>query len=126
MPENRFKYYLRANSLEYYILSGGSVITTPVKTPFNDDPIEWNTIELKWARNSRYHGVMRSFALPATFAGDAANILRHIYYTQGYNGVCYLDVEMRGDTTPAYTLFYTGTIDFFGQYVDNDVSVQVA
>lgn len=125
MIRNKFRYYIKADATNYYVAMGDAILTTTTRTPIVADPVGWETVEIKWQRNSKYHGIFRTHAIPATFCKDAARILRRIFLTQGYNGAAILEVEMIDRHTREYHPFYSSGIDF-KEYVANDNVVQIA
>jgi hypothetical protein len=121
----KFKYYLKPTATTYYMVTNGIVGTAASPVPLSNSPMEWKDTNLQWKRNEKYHGVFRAFAIPLTFVGDAATILRSIYYTQGIEGKCTFLIEQQDHTDDLYKTIYSGDIDF-SQANDDRLSFQVA
>lgn len=119
MSRKKFRYYLKADAATYYYVSGGSVLTTTTPTPIVKDPMSWREVDIQWQRNVKYGGIFRNFIIPVSFVGDAATILRHVFYTQeGIESRCILYIEQKKRKTTAgagdetYVSYYSGDIDF--------------
>jgi len=106
--------------------------TAPVY--LNSLPLNWQNMELIWARNTTYLGIMRSMSGTFEFANDGNAILKYFWYGAGVQAYAQLQIEMRMDTESIpgagdywrYELFYQSNIDFSQAQVDmktNRISV---
>lgn len=109
-----FRYYLVNGLGQSYKLSPDHVVTLsslPVKQRYTPDG--WQDKAVRWGRNIRWPGVMRSFTTPFRFVKDGAYILRYIYYgTKGIQSECYLLIQIQDPRTGVYEEWYTGALDF--------------
>lgn len=123
-----YKFYLKKNITEYYILNGTSVTTTTTKTDLGRGVVaNWNEIGLNWKRGEKRHGIITSYAdgdqWGVKFAGKAATILRELFYNRGgLMAECTFYIEQGGDGVP-YSELFTSTVKFssfkdYHTYVD--------
>lgn len=82
-------------------------------------PDGWADIAIQNIRNKRLWGIDRSVTLPLAYVQDAANILKHIFYTLGIEETVYLIIAKQSlDYSPGvnygywYKQLYKGEIDF--------------
>lgn len=121
----RFIYYLKKSDTVYYIVTGGIVSTTTVKTPFSADPIEWAETTLEYRRNVNYHGINFKYAAPLSMVKDAALILRYAMMVEGgIEAPCIFLAEKIDDATQIYLPYYSCDVDF-SQATNTENYVQV-
>lgn len=92
-------------------------------------PLNWQNMELTWARNSTYLGIVRSMSGTFEFATDGYAILKAFWYESGIQAYAQLQIEMRMDTESytgagdfwRYEPFYVSNIDFSQAMVDMKV-----
>lgn len=111
MLDNTFKFYLKKDASTYYAVQNGQVVETTTKTPLKHAPAGWADIELKYQRSSEFYGVFRKYALDLRFVLDAAQILRHVYFKQGWNATPIFYAEKLNTTTLVYSFFFESNID---------------
>lgn len=120
MVDATFKFYLQKEPFVYYKTEGSSVITTTEKTPLKNDPDGWRDLTMQYARNETYWGIFRTYALDLRFVLDGAKILRHVYFTEGYEGDCILYIEKRNTLNGTYEFWASGDIDFSQINIEDD------
>lgn len=107
-----FKYYLKKDDATYYTVVNGSIVTTTTKTEQKNSPNGWQDSETVFKRDMLYWGVFKEFSVPVDFVLESADILRHIYHTEGFEADCILYVEILNTNSMGYDFFYQGNIDF--------------
>jgi hypothetical protein len=111
--KKRFQFFLCPSPGVFYIVVNGAVSTTTERTPIQSDPIDWDKIDLRWSRNVKYHGLVRSMAFPIALVKDGAAIARHIYYDlDGIDGKCLFVVEELDTGDWLYKPMFEGMLDF--------------
>jgi hypothetical protein len=119
-----FRFYLRPDTTSYYQSMSGAVSITTTAVHLDFDPVGWKEINLQYKRSPEYSGIFRELVVPITFVKDGAAILRHVYYSQGVDGACILEIYRKKATDETYELFYSGDVDF-GTSADEDLNFQV-
>lgn len=113
---NLFRFYIQKDASTFYGLdASGNVVEQGF--PFAiDTPKGWMETVITWKRNPNYLGIGRQMTTPYEFVRSGAKILRHIYYTQGIEGVARIIVQKRENIDMAtlwtYKAFFDGDIDF--------------
>src|SRR4030095_10193247 len=110
----KYLFYLKDTVGNYYYVnqSTGAVTVTSVKTPLLHYPKGWENLEIKWNRDSKYHGVFRSITTELQFVEDGGKILKFLYANQGVEAKCFCRIERQNDFNLDWELFYEGDIDF--------------
>lgn len=76
-------------------------------------PTNWDEMQLKFARNTHYWAMNRSFSNSFKFIADGARILRTLLYTgKGIEAGVTLIILKWDQSTGVYRLYYSGQIDF--------------
>lgn len=113
MAQNkRFRYFLRKNDTIYYYVAGQSVLTSTERRRLRYSPANWKSTKMSFLRNTKYWGVFREISVALQFIKDAAEILREVYYTEDFEGICILEIEVYNPTTLSFQPFYIGDLNF--------------
>lgn len=98
----------------YYIDTNGDVQTTTTATKLEYAPKDKDSTKITEERKFTYHGVYRKYSTPVEFVEDGAHILRHIFNTQGINGVCWFRIDVFDSSVSVndFVEEYRGDIDF--------------
>ncbi len=97
-----------------------------VPKPLAVGPAGWQDTLVEFGRNSRAHGLFRSYTPPLEFVKEGARIIRHMMYTQGPEGDLWLRIYMLDKSFGGgliHRRFYAGEIDL-SNTIDNPDSVQ--
>lgn len=83
-------------------------------TPYNlvQSPIGWEENLINFKRDSKYHGIIRSFTTPLEFISEGAKILRSQYYQDGTEAYVRLELLENNPKTWEYESLFIGEIDF--------------
>lgn len=120
MVDATFKFYLQKTPTSYYTVDGGAVVLTATKTELRNDPDGWRDLTMQYARNETYWGIFRMYALDLRFVLDGAKILRHVFFTEGYEGECILYIEKRNTIDGSYSFWSSGELDFSQINIEDD------
>ena len=98
----------------YYVDTNGNVLTTTTATKLEYAPKDKDSTKITEERKFTYHGVYRKYSTPVEFVEDGAHILRHIFNTQGINGVCWFRIDVFDSSVSVndFVEEYRGDIDF--------------
>lgn len=98
----------------YYIDTNGDVQTTTTATKLEYAPKDKDSTKITEERKFTYHGVYRKYSTPVEFVEDGAHILRHIFNTQGINGICWFRIDVFDSSVSVndFVEEYRGDIDF--------------
>ena len=115
-----YQFFLKKSDTEYYTVNNnGAVVTVSDPIAQEDAPMDWTDFKVSFARNMKYWGIFREYSIPGRFVKDSAKILRYVYYTEGIEGNCILEVRLLnesliGNTFGAnpYELLFSGNLDF--------------
>jgi hypothetical protein len=100
-----------SNGLTYYV-QAGQIIKDNNPTPLTHDSVGWMTDGLSFARNQTYYGLNRAFSGELKFTGDAATIIRYLFYTQkGVEQDLFYLIWKWNDATDIYEMYYKGQLD---------------
>lgn len=116
MPQpKKYRHYFRywdGSDYQYYFVVGGLVDIDLAMREISHAPDGWQEYELSLERGYTYFATQTSYTTPIKWYRDAAQILRHIYTTQGTNGKCQLYVEILDESDWTYSEFFKADFDF--------------
>ena len=120
-----FLYFLTdTSSGRSFYVNNGMVQTTNLPTPLPQNPGGWLENEVKFTRNSKYHGLNRTYTTPLKFVGDGATIIRNQYYTsKGVECPITLIILKWDPDTDIYQMYYKGELDLLKITDDSAQSV---
>lgn len=116
MTKRKFLYFLTDGTKSYFV-NGGLVQKQATPVPLDVSPSGWQSQSLKYTRNLTYHGLVPSYTVPLKFVKTAAQILRHLVYTQGVETECFLVILKLNAATGKHESYFKGEIDF-SKYTD--------
>lgn len=87
-------------------------------------PKNWRETQVKYARNTKYFGMIRALTVPQEFVKDAAKILRNEFYQNGVLGRVRSVIEQSDPATQTFRTIYRGIVDF-SEFRDSNNSVSV-
>lgn len=98
----------------YYVDTNGDIQTTTTATKLEYAPKDKDSTKITEERKFTYHGVYRKYSTPVEFVEDGAHILRHIFNTQGINGICWFRIDVFDSSVSVndFVEEYRGDIDF--------------
>lgn len=108
----------------YAVDSNNNVVITPGQTPLQFTPDGWQEVALKYARNTTYFGMFRSFSVPLGFVKDGARIVRHLYYNYGIEAVGNLAIGKTDRDDYKQKKFFYGALNF-SQLTDSKDTAEV-
>lgn len=112
MEDKVFKFYFKAGNSYYHVDGNGQVVLTNSEISIPECVAGWEEIELSFKRNMKYWGVFAKYALDLRFVKDGAKILRYVYYTQGFQGVCKLVIKKLDTFNQSYNFWAEADLDF--------------
>jgi hypothetical protein len=99
------------NGLTYYV-KAGLVLKDNNPSPLPHDSTTWRQDGISFARNTTYYGINRAFTDGLKFVGDAATIIRYLFYMQkGVEQELYLLIWEWNDENDTYEKYYRGELD---------------
>lgn len=81
-------------------------------TLLNYSPDGWDNSLIQRGRHDIYHSLKSNFTTQLSFVKDGADIIKNIYYTQGFEGVCTLEILQLQPSTQTYLSIFLGNLDF--------------
>lgn len=114
---NLWKAYLKPsdNSWAYINSLGDVTITTDssvgLDNPIKDMPVNWEEIELGYTRSESLDGIFVKTSGEYEFVGDAAKIIRHFIFTEGYTANLIFEIYIRNEFWQ-YELYEKSDISF--------------
>lgn len=108
-----FRFFLKRNQFDYYgVASDGSVTTTAIKKPLNHAPLDWKETEVVSKVSSSTFIPRREYSESIQFVLDGAQIVNHLFLTNGVLAKCFLLIEKLDTYTQSYNEWYRGELDF--------------
>jgi len=121
-----FLYFLTDELGRCYYVNNGVVLTSSSPVPLEITPDGWQDKSVKYARNTRYFGLFRTFTTPLKFVVDAAKIIRKRMYTYGTEEKIFLVIHRLDKTFGegwVHKFFYRGELDL-SKFEDADTYFQ--
>ena len=89
-----------------------SLLINDELTELKTAPTGWENTAVKWARSSKYFGLIRSLSVPMEFVLEGAFLLRREFYTRGLAGKATLFIDELDKRTWTYRPLFVGALDF--------------
>jgi hypothetical protein len=118
IPNNIFIFYLTNwEGKAYFLDSSGNIqlgnVASGIDYSLQDGPANWMDIELSFAQNQHYYGMVRSFSTDLKFVKSSATIIRKLLYEgRGVEQQIYFIATKWSPSTGIYELEYKGELDF--------------
>src|SRR5215467_9629295 len=129
MPQPKNSLYFLQNAAGlFYSVVNRVVSTTGTPTPLPTHPDGWQDASIKFTREFKYFGVLRTFSTPLKFVKEAARIIRdRVWNTAAaFEDRLFLVITMLDKTFGGgwiYQPFYRGELDL-SQVNDQDFYVE--
>lgn len=112
MIDATFRFYLKKDDSTFYYVENNVVQTISTPTPLQNDPDGWSSIDMKYVSNVEYWGIYRQVTLDLRFVLDGAQILRHVFFNESFEGAAILVIEKRNTEDGSYSFWAEMSIDF--------------